>query len=277
MEHIQHYMFVPGKLENLTIIMDIEGTGITELPISVRFWLTNQQEIKAMITYMQSHYKCRLCKLFALNVSTFSYFMWGVVKMFLDPPSRGKINISCDNNEAELKKHIHPSQLLKRYGGECDPPTTYWPPTFPVGTFRENFEESHATVEEFKAELETNPQLIPPPSLAEYAREKWLSKNKKRPIERREYTLQTRVERRDSFNGIIPEKAEVAPVPSLMPEAENNGKKVELEETPDTCSGKNGKAGKTGENFVKCSDGNVNPPSKDKKNPGKASCSCNIL
>jgi hypothetical protein len=35
-EHVIHYMFVPGKLENWTVIIDLEKIGVTDIPRTVR-------------------------------------------------------------------------------------------------------------------------------------------------------------------------------------------------------------------------------------------------
>ncbi len=35
LEHLYHYMFVPGKLENIIVIVDTDKIGITDFPLSV--------------------------------------------------------------------------------------------------------------------------------------------------------------------------------------------------------------------------------------------------
>ena len=144
-----------------------------------------------------------MSKVFAINVSTFAFIMWGVVKMFLDPASRSKISLSCDKNEAEIKKYVHPSQLLKAFGGECESTNVYWPPIFPPGPFRENFTEKHQTVEAFKEELKTSPQLMPSPELAAFARKEGVLRGKKGPFKHKEFIFADGRERRNSFNEII--------------------------------------------------------------------------
>lgn len=155
---------------------------------------------------MQSHYKGLMNRLYVLNISMFGNILWNIVRFFLDPSTANKIVITPDNNEEQLKKIIMPSQLFKQYGGECDPPNSYWPPTFPDKPNRENFTEQHCTIEEFKAELQKNKVLVPTPNLAEYRRSfnKYQSKG---VIEHKEFLLQNnKIQRRDSFNGIINDK-----------------------------------------------------------------------
>ena len=37
-EYVIHYMFVPGKLENWTLIIDLGKIGITDIPRAVLFY-----------------------------------------------------------------------------------------------------------------------------------------------------------------------------------------------------------------------------------------------
>jgi len=39
LEHLFYYAFVPGKLENILAIMDVEKIGVLSLPMSVIFFI----------------------------------------------------------------------------------------------------------------------------------------------------------------------------------------------------------------------------------------------
>ena len=161
--------------------------------------------MKDMVDCLQTYYKARLCKMFVINCSRLIYILWKLVEGFMDPNTREKICLSLNPDPPELLQAIHPDQLMKQYGGYCDPPKEYWPPTFPPGAFRDDFNTDHMTDQEFEKELLTESQLMPSPSKANFVRANRKGKAQKGLVPRKTYRLQHRIERRDSFNGIIPE------------------------------------------------------------------------
>jgi len=163
-----------------------------------------------MVDTLQNAYKARLFKMFVLNASFIVRILWGLVESFMDPNTKAKLCLTSEGTHQELRDLAHPSQLEKVYGGLVDPPKVFWPPILPPG-FREDFNEKHMTIEEFKKELLTNPQIVPSPELASFVREN--RKCKKGNFERKVYALPTKIERRDSLNGIIPEN-----IPKVEPE-----------------------------------------------------------
>jgi hypothetical protein len=54
--------------------------------------------------------------------------LYKAVGPFLDPETKIKINFSTTRTHDDLSAMYHPSQLEKRFGGEADTPTNYWPP-----------------------------------------------------------------------------------------------------------------------------------------------------
>jgi len=143
--------------------------------------------------------------MFVVNANIIIRVLWGIVETLMDPNTKAKISLVSDPTSKEITDWIHPSQLLRKYGGTADSPKAYWPPVFPPGPIVDNLKNNHMTVEEFKEELLKNPQLIPSPELASFVREARKGKSKKGQFPRKEFILPTRVERRDSFNGIISE------------------------------------------------------------------------
>lgn len=160
-----------------------------------------------MVDCLQVYYKARLCKMFVINAGIVVYVLWKIAESFMDRNTRSKIFLSSEQNPAELLKYINPSQLPIKYGGSCEEPASFWPPTFPAGPIRDEFETKHATMDEFKAELLEKPQVMPSPELAAFVREHRSGNSKKGMFEPKTFTLQGRIERRDSFNGIVLERA----------------------------------------------------------------------
>ena len=85
----------------------------------------------------------------------------------LDPVTRQKIAIEAAINPPELREMYHPSQLERRFGGEVDTPTNFWPPY--VGEkFFPNDDSSHLDLmdeETYIKTLEQNPELPRRPDL----------------------------------------------------------------------------------------------------------------
>lgn len=162
-----------------------------------------------MVDCLQNAYKGTLYRMFIVNATTLLKFLWGIIANFMDPNTKAKMQVFSTNNPKELTSLMMPSQLLKEYGGEADPPETYWPPVFPP-VFREELETKHLKEEEFKKVLLTKAQMMPSPDLAQFVRNSRKGKGKKGIFPRKAYRLGGRLERRDSFNGIIgDEKPEV--------------------------------------------------------------------
>lgn len=161
-----------------------------------------------MIDTLQDCYKGRLCKMFVVNANFVIRVLWGIVETLMDPNTKAKISLTSNSTCKELQEWVHPSQLLKEYGGTADSPKAFWPPVFPPGPTLEETVTNHMKVEEFKEELLKNPQLMPSPDLASFVRESRKGKSKKGVFPRKDFIMTKRLERRDSFNGIISEAKE---------------------------------------------------------------------
>ena len=85
----------------------------------------------------------------------------------LDPVTKQKISLTAERDPAELKLMYHPSQLEKRFGGEAETPTNFWPPV--IGDkFFPNDDTSHLDLmdeQTYLKVLEENPLLPKRPDL----------------------------------------------------------------------------------------------------------------
>jgi len=102
-------MFLPGQVENWTIIYDLGGMGISEIPMSA---------IKSSTGRMSANYGGRLFKMFVVNAPSSIYFAWKMVSAFLDPVTVDKIKISKTNTDKAMFDNIDPSQVEEKYGGK---------------------------------------------------------------------------------------------------------------------------------------------------------------
>lgn len=100
--------------------------------------------------------------------SFYTHVGWGQrlfykgVQMFIDDETKQKIVLAADGAPAGLVSLFHPSQLEKRFGGERDTPTNFWPPY--MGTefiAPEEKKEKHNLMspEEYDRICEQNPEI----------------------------------------------------------------------------------------------------------------------
>ncbi len=165
--------------------------------------------------------------MFILNAPFSVRCAWQIIDNFINPVTRSKIQLFSSAHPKELLDSVHPSQLLKEYGGEFEFPKESWPPTFPPQTYRDDYVSMHFTPEEFKEELTKKPQAVPTPELAAELRGK-LKAGRVPP--RTFYLKGGKVEKRDSLNAIVvPEVATMAEVPKMVAAAATGPSEVKLE------------------------------------------------
>ena len=63
-----------------------------------------------------------------VNVSWGQDLFYKAAKAFIDPETQKKIVLDKGNAPTALTKLFHPCQLEKRFGGEAETPSNFWPP-----------------------------------------------------------------------------------------------------------------------------------------------------
>ncbi len=101
-EEVIKNMFIPGQVENWTVIYDLGGMGVTEIPMSA---------IKGTTAKVSHNYGGKLYKMFTVNAPGTIYFTWKLVSAFLDPVTVEKIKISKTNTDKTIFDNIDPSQV----------------------------------------------------------------------------------------------------------------------------------------------------------------------
>lgn len=119
LQYMIENMLVPGKIENWISVMDLANLSVNQLP---KKWLT------AFIKSCQSNYKCRGVKSFILNSSWGVRAIWRMAQAFVDVKVKQKIVFHNSTQNEELISMFHPSQLEKKFGGEAENLTVFWPP-----------------------------------------------------------------------------------------------------------------------------------------------------
>merc|ERR1719159_1805104 len=82
MEYMIRYMFVPGRVENNNLIVDLKNLGVADVPI---------QALKDVYSVMSKHYIGRVYKFYVCNMSWFLKGLASVCQGMLTDRQRHKL------------------------------------------------------------------------------------------------------------------------------------------------------------------------------------------
>ena len=108
---------IPGKVENWTAIFDFENVGAL-----------SSKNLQLVARAMQKNYPGRLYRFFGIKVSLIFRAFWVVAHQFVDDFTKRKMSIHGGDYQKELLNLIPAENLQKKYGGQSDDITTFWPP-----------------------------------------------------------------------------------------------------------------------------------------------------
>mmetsp|Transcript_38528 Transcript_38528/g.116493 ORF Transcript_38528/g.116493 Transcript_38528/m.116493 type:complete len:359 (-) Transcript_38528:5-1081(-) len=120
MEYFARYMVVPGRVENLNVIVDLQGLGISQVPIGA---------LAEVYSVLSHHYIGRVHKFYACNVSYLLNTIAGLAKGLLTDRQKQKLNVLDDVRD--LRKDFALHQLECDMGGTRPIVADFFP--FPVG------------------------------------------------------------------------------------------------------------------------------------------------
>jgi hypothetical protein len=157
MEYVIENLLLPGQIENWDIICDLKDVSVISLP----------NDFKKILGILQNNYRCRLFRMFIVNVGSFFNLIWGVIKKIIDANTEKKIKILKVGNTYEIFEIINISQLEKKYCGEAaNIEKHFFPPIFPSNNYFPQFEDQSDLLkreEEYKKIIEQNPHLVASP------------------------------------------------------------------------------------------------------------------
>lgn len=81
--------------------------------------------------YLGSLFKCRARRSICVNASKTIYYLWTIMKVFVNEGVKVKFSITDSHTHDDLLSMAHPSQLETQYGGTAKTLDSYWPPCFP--------------------------------------------------------------------------------------------------------------------------------------------------
>merc|ERR1719265_3090341 len=90
MEYLRRYMFVPGKIENIVVLVDLKNLGIADVPIKA---------LKSIYSVLSHHYIVRVYRFYIVNMSYMLGTLVSVVTPILTDRQRQKLNFLKSNTE----------------------------------------------------------------------------------------------------------------------------------------------------------------------------------
>lgn len=121
MEFLVNKCLLPSKVENWNIIVDLGELKMTDTP-----------QLKDIFSAFKGIYRCRLYKLYLLNMNFVFSLAWNIVKLIMGPTLEAKA-CKVDSNDGQydlLFTLINRSQVEKKYGGTAEDLKVgeYYPP-----------------------------------------------------------------------------------------------------------------------------------------------------
>lgn len=113
------YMFVDYHIENWIFIIDTGKMGLFDLPINA---------LKMIIGAMSLNYCATMDKVYILNPSFGLSTSWSIVSAMMDAESAEKITMLKKEKFSQMLEKIPAECLEKKYGGNLENFTRFWPP-----------------------------------------------------------------------------------------------------------------------------------------------------
>ncbi|CDW82821.1 UNKNOWN [Stylonychia lemnae] len=110
----------PSKIENWTVIVDLNNVGLTQIPKNL---------LQSMISSMQSNYRGRMYRLFAINLHWLLRGLWSIAKNGVDQFTLTKMQLFGGDFKNSVVQVINENSLEEKYGGKLpDKTSNFFPP-----------------------------------------------------------------------------------------------------------------------------------------------------
>jgi len=133
-EYFLRYMVVPGKVENLNVIFDLKGLGISQVPVHA---------LSEVYGIMSNHYIGRVFRFYVANVPYTLRALSSVAMAMMT--ERQKQKLTFLDNFSKLKQEFAPHQLERDLGGALPPFTEFFPFPTQAGPFGPDAEGPDST------------------------------------------------------------------------------------------------------------------------------------
>lgn len=122
---MQANVCIKGKADTMTLIIDLNGLGMTEIPVKA---------LKGFINSSQTRFRGSLFKQYMVNASGMIKMSFNFFKMMVDEFSREKMNMfGKDDYQKTLLSIIDRKNLERKFGGDLpDISGTFFPPDMSI-------------------------------------------------------------------------------------------------------------------------------------------------
>jgi len=129
--------FVSGRIENWNLIVDCKELSMSKIP-----W-----DLQNLFKNIKGVYRCRLYKLYLLNLSGIFNFLWNLSVKIIGPTVEAKAT-KIDNDKgkySDLFKLINKNQVEKKYGGNAENVEigNYFPLSFQCNEYYSELDEKN--------------------------------------------------------------------------------------------------------------------------------------
>ena len=156
MKYLYTHFFIPGQVENWVMIADLNNVSIWSPPLSMT----------KVFDFLNKKFLCRLSVLYVYGMNYILNMCWKVIRSvgLVDEGTSKKFNFISGQSDINnyVLKHINPSQLEKRFGGECNDIGDYldFPFIIPNDNFMVEGHEDRMIDEEEYINLVNNKKLV---------------------------------------------------------------------------------------------------------------------
>lgn len=120
LQFITNKCCIPGKVENWLIIMDLDGVGFSEIPVTA---------MRKILGRVQNHFRGRANRCYILNAGWVIQTSWYMFSGMLEPTSAAKLQLLGTDYKEVLVELIGKEKLEERFGGTQPNKTSqFFPP-----------------------------------------------------------------------------------------------------------------------------------------------------
>ena len=158
-------LLIPGQIENITVMCDLNGMGVSDLG-----------EFKKILNTL-NNFRGRVYKNFLLNVTGFLKFALKSLLPLFGSASSKKIIVLEKEELGRLQEHIRPDNIQLKYGGTA-PNVIYggnnlFPPVMPSNKYQKDGDNNNLIDEKTYKEMCLNGNPFKPAVICEEYVQKW--------------------------------------------------------------------------------------------------------
>jgi len=131
MEYALRYLFLPGKVESLNVVLDLDGMALLHY---------KDDRVRQLIRVMTRHYVGHLYKIYIINSPIWIGSIWSVFKSVLSDRQRAKTEFLKKPKDVCSGAKCARHQIEKQFGGTKPNLTQYYPFSFSPGPFTADYD-----------------------------------------------------------------------------------------------------------------------------------------